>query len=38
MKGHPKIHKGEISFRPIVNGREKILEELEDEVAKVLNK
>jgi hypothetical protein len=35
MKGLPKIHKKEIGIRPIVNGKGTIIENLEDEMAKV---
>ena len=36
MKGLPKTHKEEIGLRPIVNGKETVLEELEAEMAIVL--
>ena len=35
MKRLPKTHKKEIGMRPVVNGRGSVLENLEEEIAKV---
>jgi hypothetical protein len=35
MRGLPKVHKMDIGIRPIVNGKNSVLEKLEEEMAKV---
>ena len=35
MRGLPKVHKKDIGIRPIVNGKNSVLEKLEEEMAKV---